>query len=103
MQVEIGFGWWGNQVRDEVTKAATDYFTENYPNITFNLNTQSWNNYWALMSTYAANNDLPDLIQQDYAYIEQWVEAGRSAGSDPLRGERRAGPVQSSAEHHRHR
>ena len=75
-EVEIGFGWWGNQVRDEVTKAATDYFTENYPNITFNLNTQSWNNYWALMSTYAANNDLPDLMQQDYAYIEQWVEAG---------------------------
>ena len=68
-EVEIGFGWWGNQVRDEVTKAATDYFTENYPNITFNLNTQSWNNYWALMSTYAANNDLPDLMQQDYAYI----------------------------------
>ena len=74
--VELGFGWWGNQVRDEVTKAAADYFTENYPNITFNLNAQSWNNYWALMSTYAANNDLPDVMQQDYAYIEQWVEAG---------------------------
>ena len=74
--VELGFGWWGNQVRDEVTKNAADYFTENYPNITFNLNAQSWNNYWALMSTYAANNDLPDVMQQDYAYIEQWVEAG---------------------------
>lgn len=74
--VELGFGWWGNQVRDEVTKAAADYFTAAYPNITFNLNTQSWANYWALMSTYAANNDLPDLMQQDYAYIEQWVEAG---------------------------
>ena len=74
--VELGFGWWGNQVRDEVTKNAADFFTENYPNITFNLNAQSWNNYWALMSTYAANNDLPDVMQQDYAYIEQWVEAG---------------------------
>ena len=73
---EIGFGWWGNQVRDEVTKAAADFFTENYPNITFNLNTQGWSNYWALMSTYSANNDLPDIMQQDYAYIEQWVEAG---------------------------
>ena len=72
----INFGWWGNQVRDEVTKAASDFFTENYPNITFNLNTQGWSNYWALMSTNAANNDLPDVMQQDYAYIEQWVEAG---------------------------
>lgn len=75
-EYEIGFGWWGNQVRDEVTKAAADFFHENYPNITFNLNTQGWANYWALMSTYAANSDLPDIMQQDYAYIEQWVEAG---------------------------
>lgn len=75
-EYEFNFAWWGNQVRDEVTKNAADFFTENYPNITFNLNAQGWNNYWALMSTNAANNDLPDVMQQDYAYIEQWVEAG---------------------------
>ena len=75
-EVELGFGWWGNQVRDEVTKNAADFFPENYPNVKFNLNTQVWNNYWSLMSTYAANNDLPDIMQQDYAFIEQWVEAG---------------------------
>ncbi|MBQ6564236.1 MAG: extracellular solute-binding protein [Clostridia bacterium] len=74
--IELGFGWWGNQVRDEVTKKALDFFTENYPNVTFNPNAQNWTNYWSLMSTYAANNDLPDLMQQDYAFIEQWVEAG---------------------------
>ena len=72
----FSFAWWGNQVRDEVTKNAADYFTQNYPNITFNLNAQSWNNYWALMSTNAAKNDLPDVMQQHYAYIEQSVEAG---------------------------
>ncbi|MBQ8093295.1 MAG: extracellular solute-binding protein [Clostridia bacterium] len=75
-EYEMGFGWWGNQVRDEVTKAAADFFTENYPNIKFNLNSQVWNNYWSLMSTYAANNDLPDIMQQDYAFIEQWAQAG---------------------------
>lgn len=74
--VELNFAWWGNQVRDEVTKAAADYFTENYPNITFNLNSQSWDNYWSLMATGAANNSLPDVMQHDYAYIEQYVEAG---------------------------
>ena len=73
--IEVGFGWWGNQVRDEVTKNAIDFFSENYPNVTFNPNAQNWSNYWSLMSTYAANNDLPDLMQQDYAFIEQWVEA----------------------------
>lgn len=75
-EIELNFAWWGNQVRDEVTKNAADFFTENYPNVTFNLNTQSWGNYWSLISTYSANNDLPDVMQQDYAYIEQYVEAG---------------------------
>ncbi len=75
-EIEIGFGWWGNQVRDEVTKNAMDYFTEVYPNVTFNLNAQTWNDYWAQMQTFAASEMLPDIMQQDYAFIEQWVEAG---------------------------
>ena len=74
--VELSFGWWGNQVRDAATMDAMNYFTENYPNVKFNPNAQGWNDYWALMSTYASNNDLPDLMQQDYAYLQQWVEAG---------------------------
>ena len=74
--VELRFGWWGNQKRDAVTLEALNFFTENYPNITFNPNAQNWSNYWALMSTYASNNDLPDIMQQDYAYLQQWVEAG---------------------------
>ena len=73
---QISFAWWGNQVRDEVTNKVCEFFHENYPNITFNPNAQNWNNYWSLMLTSAANNDLPDLMQQDYAFIEQWVEAG---------------------------
>ena len=74
--VVLGFGWWGNQVRDAATLEAMDLFTENYPNVTFNPNAQNWNNYWALMSTAAANEDLPDIMQQDYAFLEQWVDAG---------------------------
>ncbi len=74
--VELNFGWWGNQVRDEVTKNACDYFTEVYPNITFNLNAQTWGDYWPQMQTFAASDMLPDIMQQDYAFIEQWVEAG---------------------------
>ncbi|MBQ9210576.1 MAG: extracellular solute-binding protein [Clostridia bacterium] len=73
--IELGFGWWGNQVRDAATADALNYLTENYPNITFNTNAQNWSNYWALMLTAAADNSLPDLMQQDYAYIEQWAAA----------------------------
>ena len=74
--VTVGFAWWGNQVRDEVTKNAADHFTELYPNVTFNLNAQTWNDYWAQMTSFSSSETLPDLMQQDYAYFEQWVEAG---------------------------
>ena len=74
--VTVGFSWWGNQVRDEVTKAALDHYTELYPNVTFNLNAQTWNDYWAQMTSFSSSDTLPDLMQQDYAYFEQWVEAG---------------------------
>ncbi len=72
----LGFAWWGNQLRDEVTKNAADHFSELYPNIKFNLNNQVWNDYWTLMTTASSSNELPDLMQQDYAYLEQWAEAG---------------------------
>ena len=74
--VTLGFGWWGNQVRDAATQEAMDLFHETYPNVSFNPNAQNWSNYWTMMSTAAANNDLPDIMQQDYAYLEQWVDAG---------------------------
>ena len=64
-EYEMNFAWWGNQVRDEVTKNAADYFSQNYPNITFNLNSQVWDNYWSQMRTFAANKSLPDIMQQD--------------------------------------
>ena len=63
--VAVGFSWWGNQVRDEVTKAALDHFTELYPNVTFNLNAQTWNDYWAQMTSFSSSDTLPDLMQQD--------------------------------------
>ena len=75
-EVKVGFGWWGNQVRDEATIAALDHFTEMYPNVTFNPNAQAWNDYWAQMTSFSSSDTLPDLMQQDYAYFEQWVEAG---------------------------
>lgn len=72
----LSFAWWGNQVRDEVTKNVADFFTENYPNITFNLNSQVWDKYWPQLNTWSASGDLPDLMQQDYALLEQWVDGG---------------------------
>ena len=34
-----------------------------------------WSDYWTKLATDAAGDNLPDLIQQDYAYIAQFVES----------------------------
>jgi len=74
--IQLTFNWWGNQTRNDVTTAACDYITELYPNITWNLVPGAWSDYWTQMSLQASSNDLPDIMQQDYAYIAEFVNNG---------------------------
>ena len=74
--IELTFNWWGNQTRNDVTTAACDYITELYPNITWNLVPGAWSDYWTQMSVQASSNQLPDIMQQDYAYIAEFVKNG---------------------------
>jgi len=74
--IELTFNWWGNQKRNDVTTAACDYITSLYPNITWNLVPGAWGDYWTQMSVQASSNDLPDIMQQDYAYIAEFVNNG---------------------------
>ncbi len=75
-RTELSFSWWGNDVRDAVTLDALALFTENYPNVTFDSSCGNWNDYWVLMHAKAEQDDLPDLMQQDYSCLEQWAAAG---------------------------
>ena len=74
--ITLTFNWWTNQKRTEVTTAACDYITSLYPNIKFELVPGSWGDYWTQMSVQASSNDLPDIMQQDYAYIAEFVKNG---------------------------
>jgi multiple sugar transport system substrate-binding protein len=75
--------WWGNTVRDERTiKTAELYQTQN-PGITVETETTGWAGYWDKLNTQAAAGNLPDLIQQDYAYILQWAERNQLMDLSP--------------------
>ncbi len=71
---KLTMSWWGNQVRNERTQAALDaYGDANGMEIEGQFS--EWSDYWNKMATSAAGNSLPDLLQMDYMYLDQFVKS----------------------------
>jgi len=68
--------WWGNQTRNERTQGALDLYTEQNPGIEIDGQFSEWSDYWNKLATAAAGKSLPDVLQMDYAYLEQYVSNG---------------------------
>ena len=69
--------WWGNQVRNERTQQALDKYHELNPDVTVEGQFNQWNDYWQKLATDSAGDSLPDIIQMDYSYIDQYVNSGQ--------------------------
>lgn len=69
--------WWGNQVRNERTQQALDKYHELNPDVTVEGQFNQWNDYWQKLATDSAGDSLPDVIQMDYSYIDQYVSSGQ--------------------------
>ncbi len=65
--------WWGNQTRNERTQQVLDLYTQNNPGVTFDGQFAEWADYWNKLSTASAGHTLPDVVQMDYKYLEQYV------------------------------
>lgn len=72
----ITLGWWGNPTRNERTTEALGIFMDEFPGIDVTEWTVGWGDYWTSLMTMAASNDLPDVIQQDWAQLETYVANG---------------------------
>lgn len=72
-KITLRVAWWGNQVRNERTQKAMDLYNKNNPNVSFEGEFVAWDGYWDKLATQSAANNLPDVIQQDYAYIGQYT------------------------------
>jgi multiple sugar transport system substrate-binding protein len=68
----LRFAWWGNTTRDERTVRVAQLFMEKNPGITVETEPTQWDGYWPKLNTQAAAGSLPDVMQQDYAYIAQY-------------------------------
>ena len=69
--------WWGNTVRDEQTLKVVELFKSGNPEVTVDTEATGWGGYWDKVNTQAASGSVPDIMQQDYAYIGQWASRGQ--------------------------
>ncbi|HUZ17850.1 MAG TPA: extracellular solute-binding protein [Spirochaetia bacterium] len=75
-QITMRIMWWGSQQRHERTIKVLHMYEQAHPNVKFDYEFATWNDYWTKLTTMAAGNNLPDIMQQDYAYLTQWASRG---------------------------
>ena len=83
-KVTLSLYWWGNQTRNDLTKKAVDLYMEQNPNIEITVEFTDWSGYWDKLSAMAAGGNMPDIIQQDYSYINQYQQSGQLADLTPF-------------------
>lgn len=82
-KVTLNLYWWGNQTRNDLTKQAVDLYMEQNPNIEIKVEFTDWSGYWDKLSAMTAGGNMPDIIQQDYSYINQYQKSGQLADLTP--------------------
>jgi multiple sugar transport system substrate-binding protein len=78
-KVTLNICWWGNQTRNDVTKKAADLYMSKNPNVDIKVEFTDWGGYWDKLSAMAAGGNLPDIIQMDYSYLNQYQKSGQLA------------------------
>lgn len=73
---KLTFAWWGNQVRNERTSQILNMYAEENPGVSFDGQFSEWNDYWNKLATAAAGHNLPDIVQMDLQYYDQYVKNG---------------------------
>jgi len=91
VEVPLRISWWGSPDRTKRTKDVIAMFEDQNPNIKISVehyvNTQAGGvgvAYWPTLNNHAANGTLPDIMQHDYAFIEEWTQRGLLRSLDDL-------------------
>lgn len=74
--VTISFSWWGNDERQERTLKAVKAFEEKYPNIKVKVKFGEWTGFQKKMSIYVLGHNEPDVMQVNYAWLEEYSSQG---------------------------
>ncbi|MDY3920385.1 MAG: extracellular solute-binding protein [Candidatus Limivivens sp.] len=69
--------WWGSQNRNDKFTEAFDTYTANNPNVTFELQINSFGDHITALSASAASNTMPDLAMLQTAYLKTYTDADK--------------------------
>lgn len=72
----LTMAWWGNQTRNERTQKVIDLYSEQNPGVAIDGQFSEFNDYWNKLATAAAGHSMPDIVQMDYKYLNQYVSNG---------------------------
>ncbi len=84
-RIELSVCWWGNKVRDERTLQALELYSQQNPGVKFSSSYWEWSNYWEELAADAAGHTMPDIVQMDYKYLQEYVEKGLLIDLEPYR------------------
>lgn len=70
--ITLRFAWWGDQHRTDYTLEVIELFEAQNEGVTIEPEYASWDDYWRKLAPQAAADDLPDIIQMDQSYIDQY-------------------------------
>ncbi|NOU64003.1 extracellular solute-binding protein [Paenibacillus sp. LMG 31461] len=71
--VKLRIMWWGAQNRHDATLKALELYTKNNPNVTFEPEYSGMDGYLDKLSTQAAANNAPDVVQLDPGWTPDWA------------------------------
>lgn len=83
-QIELRVAWWGSQNRHDRTLKVIELFQQQHPNITITSEYGNFDDHWTKLATQAAGGNLPDVVQQDYSRIGDWVSRDLLLPLDPF-------------------
>jgi multiple sugar transport system substrate-binding protein len=72
--VKLRIYWWGSQNRHDATQKAMEAYTKLHPNVTFEPEFSGWDGYFDKMATMTASGNMPDIVQMDSFYLEDYAK-----------------------------
>ncbi|MOA32918.1 putative ABC transporter substrate-binding protein YesO [compost metagenome] len=77
--VKLRIYWWGSQNRHDATQKAMELYTQLNPHVTFEPEYSGWDGYFNKMATMTAAKNMPDIVQMDSFYLEDYAKRGTLA------------------------
>ncbi len=78
--------WWGNPERDKRTFAVIDIFNSKHPGIVVEGETLGFADYFTKLTTQIAGGNMPDVIQQGYGVLFEYINNGAVVPLDDFVG-----------------